>query len=207
MKYEKLPDLERREQTWHAVFPSPLRDSKAVLSVLRLRLEAQPFKAPVRELSIRFVQTVERMPRALHLWTKEAAAVRALPTLIAELTAELGSERVGCLLVRDRHAASMRSTLSVIGAESPRPRSPWVTLTYAANEPLRCAAKPEPWEGSTNGRLLLRRQGVEWWARGFSDAWDSVAVWVPSLGATAWVDQRVGDGFGISTWLRGWLEG
>jgi protein ImuB len=207
VKYEKLPGLAVREQTWEAVFPSPLRDSKAVLSVLKLRLEGTPLKAPVRELRVRFVQTIERLPRALHLWTKEAASVRALPALIAELTAELGPERVGCLWVRDRHAASARSTLGAIGQESVRPRSPWVSLTYAANEPLRCAQKPEPWEGATGGRLLVRRQGVEWWTRGFSDAWDSLAVWVPSLCATAWVDLRGGEGFGPSAWLRGWLEG
>ncbi len=207
VKYEKLPDLERREQTWEAVFPAPLRDGKAVLNVLKLKLEAQRFEAPVRELCLRFVQTVERMPKALHLWTKEAASVRALPVLIAELTAELGPERVGCLLVRDKHAASARSTLGPIGAESPKPPSPWVALTYAASEPLRCARKAEPWEGPTSGRLLLRRQGIEWWSRGFSEAWDSLAVWVPSLGCTAWVDQRTGEGFGPSAWLRGWLEG
>lgn len=207
VKYEKLPDLRRREQTWDAVFPAPLRDGKAVLNVFKLKLEAQGFRAPVRELSLRFVQTVERMPKALHLWTKEAASVRALPVLIAELTAELGPERVGCLLVRDKHAASARSKLGLIGEASPKPPSPWVSLTYAANEPLRCARKAEPWEGPTSGRLLLRRQGVEWWSRGFSEAWDSLAVWVPSLSATAWVDLRNGDGFGPSAWLRGWLEG
>ncbi|MBL8957139.1 MAG: hypothetical protein JNK82_40575 [Myxococcaceae bacterium] len=207
VKYEKLPGLEQREQTWECVFPSPLREAKAVLSVLKLRLEGVPLKAPVRELSLRFVQTVERLPKALHLWTKEAAALRALPSLIAELTAELGSERVGCLLVRDRHAASVRSGLAAVGEASTKPVSPWVQLTYAASEPLRACTKAEPWEGPTSGRLLLRRQGVEWWSRGFSEAWDSMAIWVPSLSATVWVDQRAGDGFGPSAWLRGWLEG
>ncbi|MBK7862898.1 MAG: hypothetical protein IPJ65_30670 [Archangiaceae bacterium] len=207
VRYEKLPGLTVREQTWEAVFPSPLRESRAIGNVLKLKLESVPLKAPVRELEVRFVQTVERLPRALHLWSKEAAAVRALPALVAELTAELGHERVGCLLVRDRHAASARSSLGAVAEPSPRPRSPWVALTYAANEPLRCEKRPEPWEGVTSGRLLVRRQGVEWWARGFSDAWDSLAVWVPSLSATAWVDQRVGHDFGPSAWLRGWLEG
>jgi hypothetical protein len=136
-----------------------------------------------------------------------AASLRALPVLIAELTAELGPERVGCLIVRDRHAASVRSSLGAVGEASPKPVSPWVALTYAANEPLRCSRKAEPWEGPTSGRLLLRRQGVEWWSRGFSEAWDSFAVWVPSPSATAWVDQRTGEGFGPSAWLRGWLEG
>src|SRR5207253_578127 len=84
MKYEKLPGLTTREQTWDAVFPSPLRDGKSVLSVLRFRLESTPLKAPVREVRLRFVQTVQRLPRALHLWSKESAAARALPTLIAE---------------------------------------------------------------------------------------------------------------------------
>lgn len=207
VKYEKLPGLERREETWDAVFPAPLRDSKAVLNVLKLRLEGKPLRAPIRELCVRFVQTVERVPKALHLWTKEAAAARALPVLIAELTAELGPERVGCLLVRDRHAASLRSSLGPIGAVSTRPPSPWVSLTYGSSEPLRVASKAEPWEGPTSGRLLLRRQGVEWWSRGFSEAWDSLAIWVPSLSATAWVDLRGGEGFGASAWLRGWLEG
>jgi len=189
------------------VFPSPLRDSKAVLNVFKLRLEAEALEAPVRELKVRFTQTVERLPKALHLWTKEAASVRALPVLIAELTAELGPERVGCLLVCDRHAASVRSALGPIGGSSVVPASPWVRLTYAASEPLRCALQPQPWEGATGGRLLVRRQGLEWWTRGFSEAWDSLAVWVPSLMATAWVDQRLGEGFGTSAWLRGWLEG
>jgi protein ImuB len=207
MRYEKLPGLTRRDQTWEAAFPSPLRDSKSILSVLRLRLEAEPLAAPVRELRLRFVQTVERLPKALHLWSKESAAVRALPTLVAELTAELGPERVGCLLVRDRHAASARSSLGEVGAESVKPASPWVRLDYGSSEPMRWAAEPLPWEGATSGRLLLRRQGVEWWSRGFSEAWDSLAVWVPSLCATAWVDLRAGAGFGVSAWFRGWMEG
>lgn len=206
VKYERLPDLHVREQTWEAVFPAPLRDAKAVLAVLRLRLEGSRLQGPVREVRLRYVQTVARVPRALHLWTKETAAARALPTLIAELTAELGPERVGCLLVRDRHAASVRSMLGTMGEWSKAPASPWVGLVYAAHEPLR-ALKAEPWEGATSGRLMVRRQGVEWWARGFSDAWDSLAVWVPSLGANAWVDLRLGEGFGPSAWLRGWLDG
>jgi protein ImuB len=207
VKYEKSPALERREQTWDAVFPSPLRDGKAVLNVLKLKLEAQGLKAPVREVSLRFVQTVERLPRALHLWAKETAALRALPALIAELTAELGHERVGCLTVRDRHAASARSVLLGVGEASVKPTSPWVQLTYASSEPLRMCPKPQPWEGAASGRLLVRRQGLEWWRRGFCEAWDSLAVWVPSLCATAWVDQRLGEGYGPSAWLRGWVEG
>ena len=85
--------------------------------------------------------------------------------------------------------------------------SPWVQLTYGASEPLRMSLKPQVWEGTASGRLLVRRQGLEWWRRGFSEAWDSLAVWVPSLCATAWVDQRLGEGFGPSAWLRGWVEG
>jgi hypothetical protein len=207
VKYEKLPELREREQTWAAVFPAPLREGRAVLNVLKLRLEARGLKAPVREVKLRFVQTVEAAPRALHLWSKETAAVSALPTLIAELVAELGEERVGSLTVQDRHAASARTTLARVGSISATPSSPWVTLSYAASEPLRAQVKAEPWEGPTSGRLLVRRQGVEWWTRGFSDAWDSMAVWIDGLGATAWVDQRLGDSFGASSWLRGWIEG
>jgi nucleotidyltransferase/DNA polymerase involved in DNA repair len=206
VKYEKLPELQQREATWEAVFPAPLRDAKAVLNVLKLKLEAQGLRAPVREVRVRFTQRAKAEPRALHLWTKETESASALPTLIAELLAELGEECVGALTVEDRHAASSRTQLSRVGATSTTPVSPWVTLTYATREPLR-SQKAEPWNGSTSGRLLLRRQGVEWWTRGFSDAWDSLAVWVDGFGATAWVDQRLGDSFDASSWLRGWVEG
>jgi protein ImuB len=206
VKYEKLPGLEQREQTWQAVFPSALRDAKAVLNVLKLRLEAVGLRAPVREVRLRLLQTVEAEPRALHLWTKETTAVSALPTLIAELVAELGEERVGSLTVQDRHAASSRTALVRVGTMSATPVSPWVSLSYAASEPLR-AQKAEPWDGPTSGKLLVRRQGVEWWTHGFSDAWDSLAVWIDGLGATAWVDQRLGDSYRASSWLRGWVDG
>ncbi len=206
VRYEKLPGLVRREQTWEAVWPLPLRESKAVLNVLKLRLEAKGLEAPVREVALRFVQRTKAEPRALHLWSKETQSLSALPTLIAELVAELGEERVGSLKVEDRHAASARSALGTVGETSLAPQSPWVMLAYSAREPLR-AQKAEPWTGPTSGRLLVRRQGVEWWKRGFSDAWDSLAVWVEGLNATAWVDLRLGDSFGPSAWMRGWVEG
>ncbi|MFZ5469138.1 MAG: hypothetical protein ACOZIN_06820 [Myxococcota bacterium] len=206
VKYERWPGLTQREQAWEAVFPAPLREGRAILNVLKLRLEAVGLEAPVRQVRLRWVRTVRAAPRALHLWTKETVSVSALPTLIAELVAELGEEKVGSLVVKEHHAASARSVLASFGTSTAQPTSPWVTLSYAASEPLR-VQKAEPWAGPTSGRLLVRRQGVEWWKRGFGDAWDSLAVWVDGLGATAWVDRRGGEGLTASAWLRGWVEG
>ena len=204
VRYEKLPGLTHRTQAWDVAFPLPLREPKAVLNVLRLKLDAEGLAAPVREVALKLVHTVEQRPRALHLWSKESSALGALPTLIAELCAELGADRVGSLTVPERHAAMERSLLAPVGAETNPPVSPWVSLLYEAGEPLRCLGA-EPWQGPTEGRLLVRRQGIEWWRHGFVDAWDSRAVWVPALGATAWVDLR--PKAERAAWLRGWVEG
>ncbi len=193
-------------RTIEALFPAPLRASRSILNVLKLKLEASGLEAPVRQVRVRFVDVVAAPARALHLWEKESTALSALPSLLAELIAELGQHNVGSLSVENRHAAGARTALAPVGTQTKAPESPWVSLSYGSSEPLR-AVKAEPWSGPTSGQLLVRRQSVEWWKRHNHEAWDSLAVWVPEMEATAWVDQRLGEGFETSVWLRGWVEG
>jgi hypothetical protein len=199
VKYDLKP---AQEAHWKAVFPAPLRDSKSILNVLRLKLQEQPLSAPVREVSLKFEQTAKKPPQMLHLWSTETASVQALPRLVAELTAELGTQCVGSLTVTDHHVPFLRSVLGDPFASSKTHDSPWLSLLYGVPEPLRILKRAESWEGTRQGKLLLRRQGVEWWRRRFCAAWDSWAVWDPSVSATAWVDVKASTG--TEAWLRGW---
>lgn len=85
-------------------FPQPLADDKAVLRALQVQLERAALEGPVDALTLEATRLAHRAPQQLALEPgarAEVLAEDALHGLLAELTAELGQGRVGCLTLTD----------------------------------------------------------------------------------------------------------
>jgi hypothetical protein len=85
-------------------FPDPILDDKALVRALQVKLERTELTAPVDKLLLEATQLVQRGPRQLPLDPKALVEVQTqvgVESLIAEMSAELGSDRVGCLVVTD----------------------------------------------------------------------------------------------------------
>jgi nucleotidyltransferase/DNA polymerase involved in DNA repair len=83
-------------------FPSPIVDDKAALRSLSVKLERHVLPGPVDRVVLTATKLSERAPRQLDfLDGTSIKAEDALLALLAEMAAELGPERVGCLVVTD----------------------------------------------------------------------------------------------------------
>lgn len=83
-------------------FPDPIIDDKAVLRALVVRLERARLKEPIDKIALEATRLAARGPRQLGFFDgAEVQAEEALVGLLAEMSAELGADHVGCLVVTD----------------------------------------------------------------------------------------------------------
>ncbi len=181
--------------------PVPIVRAADLFAVVRTRLERLDLPAPVLAVTLRALELSSARARALDLLVPEPKADRALPPLVAELTADLGASSVGTLALADKWAPEERTRLIPFGAAKPAgypaagaadvPSS----LVISAIEPSRLVhssrlhSRPiDSFEGMT---ILSRLETVEWWrqparqvvARDFFSAWDGASLaWVEVKG-------------------------
>jgi protein ImuB len=182
------------------VLPTPIAHAPDLCSVVRVCLERHTLQGPVLGVRLRAPELAGIAACPLDLLSPEPKADRALPRLVAELSAELGCDRVGRLGLVDTWIPEERSRLVPMG-EAPCVRH----VGHAPRlEPSRLITPLRVYdEAATAAGLLSRIEAVEWWRRGtscrdFSAAWLDVHY---SVGALAWIEVNEG-----LRWLRGWID-
>jgi protein ImuB len=177
-------------------------------------------------MSLRAPQIARARQVQLDLSRNRAASPDALPALLAELSAEIGADRVGVLEPVDAHRPEARSRLVPVPAPSrakaaraaeakPARRS----SSHASTGPTRLLPQPISLGRIARGAVALvdrqlftieevhfvmRLDGIEWWtpspvARDYARAW----MVSGTTAAEGWVfvDRHTGEG-----WLQGWSE-
>jgi protein ImuB len=204
--------------TLEMVLPTPIAHAPDLCSVVRARLERHTLQGPVVSVRLRAPELARIAARPLDMFSPEPKADRALPRLVAELSAELGCDRVGRLGLVDTWIPEERSRLVPMG-EAPCVRH----VGHAPKlEPSRLVAPSRVYdEATTAARLLSRIEAVEWWrttarsCRDFSAAWldghcpSGIAsdaegpsgIASDAVGALAWLEVNEG-----ARWLRGWFD-
>jgi protein ImuB len=189
------------------VLPVPLARAADLLAVVRARLEHHVVAAPVLAATLRATELARAEGRNLELLSPEPRVDRALPRLVAELSAELGPSRVGVLALADTWVPDERTRLVRYGSPPERTRAPAVT---SALEPTRLVpSRPVPRDAFVPVRPLARIATVEWWRRAPRRR-DLLAAWMSpaeraqkmTCHALAWVELR-DDG---EASVRGWVD-
>jgi protein ImuB len=185
------------------VLPVPLARAADLLPVVRARLEHHVVAAPVLAATLRATELARAEGRNLELLSPEPRADRALPRLVAELSAELGPSRVGVLALADTWVPDERTHLVPFGSAPERPRGPGIA---SALEPTRLVpSRPVPRDAFVPVRPLARIEAVEWWRR-TPRRRDLLAAWSMTSSeqerALAWVELR-DDG---EASIRGWVD-
>ncbi|MFO0760035.1 MAG: DNA polymerase Y family protein [Byssovorax sp.] len=167
--------------------PAPLSDEGDLLRALRARLERTELFAPAIGLQLSIPQIVEARRTQLDLGKNRQKNPDRLPALLAELSAEIGAEKIGVLAVCDAHKPEARSKLRPAHL-GPRPRSgQQLSLPGAfvepprldpALSPMRLLPKPIPLGRVAKGTVVLidqhlfsiddlrfvqRLDKAEWW--------------------------------------------
>jgi protein ImuB len=186
------------------VLPVPLARASDLLAVVRARLEHHVVAAPVLAATLRATELARAEGRNLELLSPEPRADRALPRLVAELSAELGPSRIGVLALVDTWVPDERTRLVRFGSPTEHTRVPGVT---SALEPTRLVpSRTVPRDAFVPVRPLARIEAVEWWRRAPRRR-DLLAAWTSSKSseperALAWVELR-DDG---EASIRGWVD-
>ncbi len=130
--------------SFHLDLPAPLAAEADLLRALRARLERTALFAPAMGVRLRVAQIVPAPQVQLDLSRDKAADPDSLPALLAELSAEIGADRVGLLAVEDTHRPEAASRLVpvTLGAE-PRKKSPaQLSLPGAWSQPKEALPPP-----------------------------------------------------------------
>ncbi len=202
--------------TLDITLPSPIARASDLFAVVKIRLERETVLAPIVAVTLRAAELASVPVRGLDLFAAESKALRALPQLVAELTAELGEMSLGTLALGDSWVTHERTRLVPYGADCSRSpsrslaRSP-PRLTTAALEPTRLVPPFYVPKSELEGiELLLRLEAVQWWRLGFQQR-DFVAAWIPTAsmgtdGAFAWLELCDQSPRGHEARLRGWID-
>jgi protein ImuB len=185
--------------------PTPVSRAKDLFAVVRARLERHTLAAPVLRASLRASDLVERGGRTRDLLAPEPKAEHTLPPLVAELTAELGAERVGTLELVDTWQPGQRTRVAPFQGGPDRPRRTFHPLETSAIEPSRlstCAGPRVPRGELSDPVLLARVEAVEWWHRSLRRH-DVVAAWWS--GALGWFESGL-ESSPEDLELRGWVD-
>jgi protein ImuB len=191
----RAPDREETELRLTIELPAPLTDAGDLLRALRAKLERVDLLAPAVGIRLTVDQIVEAPRIQIDLSRDKAARPDALPALLAELSAEIGAERVGVLEVLEAHRPEARSRLVPVHDTEAR-RAGVIEPSEAANpeappEPTRLLPTPIPLGKLAKGavvavdrklfaverlRFVMRLDGVEWWtaapaSRDYATAW------------------------------------
>jgi protein ImuB len=184
-----------------AALPAPMARAADLFAVLRVRIESLALPAPVLTVTLRACELAPAGGRTLDLLSPEPRADRALPRLVAELSADVGEDRIGTLALVDTWVPDERTRLVPFGARRDAPRHPLGVSAPSALEPSRLVpAVRVPVESLAGAELLARIEGVGWWRRAPRRR-DLVAAWRAS--SLAWVEK---EGTADAAWLRGWID-
>lgn len=204
-----LCDDGAHRSAFEIVLPVPLAGAADLLAVVRSRLEHVTLAAPVLMATLRATELARMEGRTVSLIEPEPVAGRAMPRLVAELSAELGAPRVGVLELVDTWHPDERTRLAPYGSRPPSARVP---LTMSALEPTRIVPA-RPIDGASMQQVpLLRVEGIEWWRRPPRRR-DFAAAWIAGggaagdagwAGALAWVEN--GDASRGDATLHGWMD-
>jgi protein ImuB len=181
---------------FHVELPAPLADQADLLRPLKARLERIELLAPAVGLGLVAAQIAPARRVQLDLSRDRSVDPDSLPALLAELSAEIGAERVGVLEIVDAHRPEARSRLVPVSEGQRRaggaPEPPCATEDPAAHEePSRLLPRPIPLGRVGRGaivavdrqlfaidrmRFVMRLDGVEWWtaspaSRDYVRAW------------------------------------
>lgn len=96
---------------FHVDLPAPLADEADLLRTIRAKLERTELLAPATAVRLRLLQIVPAPEVQLDLSRDRAADPDSLPALLAELSAEIGADRVGLLAEEDAHRPEAQSRL------------------------------------------------------------------------------------------------
>jgi protein ImuB len=197
------------------VLPAPIRGAKELFAVVRVRLDRHSIAAPVLSVTLRAHDLAPMTGMTRDLLSPEPKAERMLMPLVAELSAELGPERVGTLSLVDTWVPDERSVLSSrfltprfagakrsgggSGAAPPHTPQRERVLVTSGLEPTRLVPPARvPRDSIEEVEILARVEGVAWWRRDVQRR-DLAAGWLE--GALAWLQVGVED-----IQLRGWVD-
>ena len=170
--------------------PAPLAEAGDLLRPLKARLEQIDLLAPAVGLSLTASQIAPARRVQLDLSRERSADPDSLPALLAELSAEIGADRVGVLEVVDAHRPEARSRLAQVSTER-RPAADPAPIGPPPEAPARMLPRPIPLGQVGRGaivavdrqlfaiermRFVMRLDGVEWWtatpvSRDYFKAW------------------------------------
>jgi len=174
--------------------PSALSEANDLHRALKAKLERVELYAPAVGVRLEISQIIPAKQIQIDLSRDKTVRPDALPTLLAELSAEIGQERVGLLEVLDAHRPEARSALvplKNLDAKKAYAREidPEDQRTFP--EPTRLLPKPVPIGRVAKGaviavdqrlyaienlRFVMRLDGIEWWtsapaSRDYGLAW------------------------------------
>jgi protein ImuB len=210
-----------KDPTLPITLASPLCKADELFAVVKAKIESPDGAAriaieheedgtmdvPLLAVSLEVTEETVASMTTPNLFVPEARAERALPRLVAELSAELGPQAVGVLSVVDTWVTSERSLLVPYRTSA---SSAGAVLVSSGEEMSRLLPVPKSVSRSalTQVRLVARSEQVEWWRSGAAAQDEVVAFWEDrTLGkvgqGTAWVsiDGKTGDAF-----IRGWID-
>ena len=96
---------------FHVDLPAPLSEEGDLLRALRAKLERTELFAPAIGIRMVIPQIVSARRVQLDLGRGKAIDPDKLPALLAELSADIGADRIGVLAIQDAHRPEARSKL------------------------------------------------------------------------------------------------
>lgn len=126
--------------------PAPLATEADLLRAVRARLERTELFAPAVGVRLRLAQIVPAPRVQLDLSREKAADPDSLPALLAELSAEIGADRVGLLAIEDAHRPEAQSRLVpvILGTDGKARAARREQLTFAAAWSKKADPIPPP---------------------------------------------------------------